>query len=114
MKNAQNNYLCIRMKSLSHKILILIIGVCFLSAYFEFNDAEKKQNYEKESHSFVTSVKYNVSASSKQIEKAVVPFFQWEQILVSISEGKRQIVSFDSSPHLLSRKLYLQHSVFLI
>lgn len=97
-----------------HKMFVLIIGVCFFSAYFEFNDAEKNQNYEKESHIFVASVKHDVSASFKQIEKAVISFFQWEQTLVSISEGQKQITSFDTSPPLLSGKLFLQHSVFLI
>lgn len=102
------------MKSLLHKTLALIIGLCFLSAYFEFNDAEKKTNYEKESHCFVASVKHNVSAFTKQIEKAVIPFFQWAQALVRIPEEHRQSASFDSFPPKLSRKLFLQHSVFLI
>ena len=69
------------MKLFLNKILVVIVGVCFLSAYFEFNDAEKKQNYEKETHTYISAEKQAHIFSIKKIEKNPIVFLNFETVI---------------------------------
>lgn len=102
------------MKLVIHKIVILVIGVCFLSAYFEFNEAEKKQNYEKESHAYAISVKQTDNHSIKQPEKNTVNELFCELHVKCIHSCEQQKEKFYPSPPLNESRLFLRHSVFLI
>ena len=99
------------MKFFLHKILVLIIGVCLLSAYFEFNDAEKKQNYEKESHSFVISKTTDHFKLTSLI--TVIP----ERIFLLVLNENPQEQDFlfpSNIEYSPPERLHLLHSVFLI
>lgn len=102
------------MKLFLHKIIVIVIGVSFLSAYFEFNEAEKKQNFEKESHAYAISVKQTQSHSIKQPEKNTANEFLYEFSIKYVICCKRQNQESYSSPPLTERRLFLRHSVFLI
>lgn len=102
------------MKLFIHKIIVLVIGVCFLSAYFEFNDAEKKQNYEKESHAYAISVKQTDNHSIKQPEKNTVNELFCELSVKYIRSSEKQSTNFYPPPPLNESRLFLRYSVFLI
>ena len=102
------------MKLVIHKIIVLVIGVCFLSAYFEFNEAEKKQNYEKESHAYAISVKQTDNHSIKQPEKNTINEFFCELHVKCIRSSEKQSTTFYPPPPLNESRLFLLHSVFLI
>ena len=102
------------MKSLLHKMLTLIIGVCFLSAYFEFNEAEKKQNYEKESHTYTTSAKETQNHSIKSPAKYIAPEFFCELSVKCLRSCQKNNKEFYPPPPLNEGRLFLRHSAFLI
>ncbi len=101
------------MKFFLHKILVVIIGVCFLSAYFEFNDVEKKQNYEKETHTYISAEKQAHIFSIKKIEKNPIVFLNFETV-ISKRFSEKQIAKVYSPPPIITQQLFLKHSVFLI
>ena len=102
------------MKLFLRKIIVLVIGVCFLSAYFEFNEAEKKQNYEKESHAYAISVKQTQDHSIKQPEKNTENELFCELSTKCIGSCEKQNANIYPSPPLNESRLFLRHSVFLI
>lgn len=101
------------MKLFLSKILVLIIGVCFLSAYFEFNDAEKKQNYEKEAHTYISAEKQASNFSLKKLEKNLIVFLPFETI-ISRHFSEKQTAKVYPPPPVITQQLFLRYSVFLI
>lgn len=101
------------MKLFLHKILVIIIGVCFLSAYFEFNDTEKKQNYEKETHTYISAEKQTSNCSFKKIDKNSIVFLNFETI-ISKRFPEKQTAQVYPPPPVITQQLFLKHSVFLI
>ena len=101
------------MKFFLHKILVVIIGVCFLSSYFEFNDAEKKQNYEKETHTYISAEKQTSNISLKKLDKNPIVFLNFETV-ISKRFSEKQTVKFYPPPPVITQQLFLRHSVFLI
>ena len=101
------------MKLFLNKILVAIIGVCFLSAYFELNDVEKKQNYEKESHIYISAEKQTSNFSLKKLEKPPIVFLPFETI-TSRYFSERQTAKVYPPPPIITQQLFLRYSVFLI
>ena len=101
------------MKFLLHKILVLIIGVCFLSAYFEFNDAEKNQNYENETHTYISAEKQTSNFSIKKLDKNPIVFFKFETVISRHFFEKQTAKVYPLFP-IITQQLFLRHSVFLI
>ena len=101
------------MKLFLNKILVVIIGVCFLSAYFEFNDAEKKQNYEKETHTYISAEKQTSNFSIKKLDKNPIVFFKFETV-ISKRFSEKQTAKVYPPPPVITQQLFLRHSVFLI
>lgn len=101
------------MKLFLKKIFVVLIGVCFLSAYFEFNDAEKKQNYDKETHTSLSAEKQTSKFSIKKLEKKPIIFFKFETI-VSKRFSEKQIAKVYLPFPVITQKLFLRHSVFII
>ena len=101
------------MKLFLNKILVVIIGVCFLSAYFEFNDVEKKQNYEKETHTYISAEKQTSNFSIKKLEKDPIVFLKFETV-ISKRFSEKQTVKVYLPPPIITQQLFLRHSVFLI
>ena len=101
------------MKFLLHKFLIVLIGVCFLSAYFEFNDAEKKQNYEKETHTPISAEKQTSNFSIKKLEKNLIVILKFETIVSKRFSEKQTAKVYPPFP-VITQQLFLRHSVFLI
>ncbi len=95
-----------------NKILVVIIGVCFFSAYFECNDAEKKQNYEKETNTYISAEKQTSNFSIKKLEKDPITFLKFEMVISKrFCEKKAKV--YPPFPVII-QKLFLRHSVFLI
>ncbi len=101
------------MKLFLSKILVVIIGVCFLSAYFEVNDAEKKQNYEKETHTYISAEKQTPNFSVKKLDKNPIIFLSFETI-ISKRFSEEQAAKVYPPPPIITQQLFLRHSVFLI
>ena len=101
------------MKLFLHKIIVLVIGVSFLSAYFEFNDVEKKQNYEKEIHTYISAEKQTANFSIKKLEKDPIVFLKFETV-ISKRFSEKQTAKVYLTPPIITQQLFLQHSVFLI
>ena len=101
------------MKSFLSKIFVVIIGVCFLSAYFEFNDAEKNQNYEKETHTYISAEKQTSNFSIKKLDKSPIVFLLFETI-ISKRFSEKQATKVYPRPPIITQQLFLRHSVFLI
>lgn len=101
------------MKLFLNKILVVIIGICFLSAYFEFNDAEKKQNYEKETHTSISAEKQTSNFSIKKLDKNPIVFLPFETIISKHFSEKQTAKVYPLFP-IITQQLFLKYSVFLI
>lgn len=101
------------MKLLFSKILILFIGICFVSSILELDVKERKQNYEKEQHSFVSSDKSTINHSVKIIKeeaivKSILSIFQAEYFL------DYQVAKLNAPPPKSQQKIFIKNSSLLI
>lgn len=94
-------------------ILLLITSICYFNSVFEWDSKERKQNYEKESHSYITCVKtVDTSASHFATPIELEIFFVNVQPVYFVSAKPHAFSSLKSDDP--PDKLYLLYLSLLI
>ena len=67
------------MKSIFKIILLTLISCCYLNTVFEFSDAEKKANFENETHSYIQQDNQNLNITyTKTVKQLDNAFISWQ------------------------------------
>ncbi len=101
------------MKIIISKILLLFIGICFVSSILELEGKECKQNYDKEQHSFISSDK-STSINSIKIIKEVAIIKPILSFLTEAYFFDYQAAKINAPPPKSQQRLFIKNSSLLI
>ena len=90
----------------------LLTGICYLLQTLELDSNECKQNYEKETHTFISCSKttetFNITSPTAEL---ATDFFHHNFFIPTTEKISPEIFFKEPDP---PKRLYLHHSVFLI
>jgi hypothetical protein len=105
------------MKSFLKYCLILITSICYMTAALELCEAEKKQNYEKETHTYIHEKNQAESYHLKIVKQLNEHFLlkdYWNTNFILYSSVHNTLSFYTRIRPPKPDKLYLHYSVLLI
>lgn len=105
------------MKSFFKYCLIFITSICYMSAALELCEAEREQNYENETHTYIHAKNHAESyhlTIVKQLNEHFLLKDFWNTNFFLYGTFTNTFSSYNGIRPPKPDKLYLHHSVFLI
>ena len=100
------------MKSKVLTFFLLLTGICYLMQTMELDGNERKQNYEKETHTYISCTKTTETFNLTSPTADIAIDFLYHNFFIPTTETISSEIYFkDPDP---PQRLYLRHSVFLI